>query len=324
METQLIVTIGGGAAVALLLLCIPNSTLIRLGKISFPSLGYRPFAPNWITAYGMVIALAGLWIYIRIPDLGFVITVFGFMLDRIDGKEAFLQMKTLSPSSQWSVGPRGQLLATVTTFTLKKEDSPKVTNDPSGLMGLFRKISRFLRKKKPILIGTDSIMEIAPCACKFHRLWAEFNFAGGTKLGEIFDPIGDKSKSIPFSIYLGYAGILNLWLVGILTILELVGTLIRPPFHLLERYTHTSKATSLGKIKFSLLTSTLILCVPTHQRWISLGHWAYGMDWIFVWLMGSVILMAALSILSRFWWFKRQKKAREIMNSLADSTGHEL
>jgi phosphatidylglycerophosphate synthase len=157
----------------------------------------------------------------------------------------------------------------------------------------------------------------------FRHWWAEFNHNGPTDLGMVYDPFGDKVKSFSILFYFVFQGILCPWLVWILVLPELIGTLIRPPFNLLQSLVGKTKATGIGKYKVMAQWTTIILCVPVHQRWIDSAHWANGLDKALDWLMGLIVVLAIASVVSRFKWTRRQRELKDVLDSLEKSTEHE-
>ncbi len=289
MEEELLQTIFGGSLVAVLLLKISKPTLVVLGSASFPEVGdFRPFAPNWLTTYSIVITLGGYQIYLEHTAFGFTIAVFGAMLDRLDGKMAFSLGHTLSSPLLWTRGIMGLAFGTVT--------------DEHGI---------------------SQNKRLGHAKTWIGRLWIEMNFPGGTDLGNIFDPLADKLKSMTLMLWMAQGGFLNPRLLCLLLVPELVGTVLRRPFYYFQGLTHDSKATSVGKYKVVLQWMTIILCVPYQKHWIDTGHWAFGLEWVLNWFLGVTIALAFASVLSRFKWVRRQRVIKEVIESLEKSTKHE-
>jgi phosphatidylglycerophosphate synthase len=157
----------------------------------------------------------------------------------------------------------------------------------------------------------------------FQHWWKEFNHNGPTDLGMVFDPLGDKIKSFSILFYFASKGILCPWLVWILLIPELIGTLIRPPFNLLKDRIGKTQATGIGKYKVMVQWMTAIFCVPYDQHWIARGHWAHGMDSSLNWLLGLIVILAIASVASRFKRVRAQKEVKDVLDSLEESTKHE-
>jgi phosphatidylglycerophosphate synthase len=242
--------------IALLLLLPRRRHLKPLGEIMIHD--FRPFGPNWITVYGLIVTLTGfvLYVYRTSPVLGFVVVVGGAILDTIDGEMA----KALGKC-----------------FGIPK---------PTGKCFFSAEMLRFR--------------------------WREFNHGGPTILGAVFDPLADKVKALVIFSFFAYQGILSPWLVCLLAIPELVGTLIRPPFDLLKDYFDDVKASKIGKRKALLQWVTIIFCAPFHQRWIPSDHWAHnGLTWALNGLLGLTILLAMASVASRSKWIRQHKIVNE-------------
>ncbi|MBI5421725.1 CDP-alcohol phosphatidyltransferase family protein [Candidatus Peregrinibacteria bacterium] len=268
---------------------MPKPTLVRLGSISLPELGhFRPFAPNWLTAYSIVITLWGYSIYQTHTALGVWIAVFGGMLDHLDGKMAFNLGQNLSSPLTWTQGMMNQVFGETT-------DAQKVT-----------------RNKR-----------LGAAKTWVGQLWIEMNFPGGTDLGKVFDPFGDKLKSLTIMFCMADAGLLSPWLVGILAIPELAGTVTRRPFYYFQRFTQDSKATAVGKYKALAQWVAIILCIPFQKHWLSPGDSAFEAKWALNWILGLTILLAFASVASRFKWVRRQREVKEVLESLEKTTEHE-
>lgn len=90
MDTVLCWQIAGAAVVGVFLPLFggTNAVLIRLAKIVFRN-GWRPFAPNWITIWGLAYTLLGIVLYFDgHVVLAILIIGFGGILDRKDGQSA--------------------------------------------------------------------------------------------------------------------------------------------------------------------------------------------------------------------------------------------
>lgn len=290
MDNELLETIFGGAIIAVLLLKVSNPTLKRLGGFALPPElgGFRPFAPNWLTAYSVLITLWGYKVYQTHTAFGVWIAVFGAMLDRLDGKMAFALGQTLSSPLTWTQGMMNQVFGEAT------DEQKIIRNRRLGYAKTW--------------VG---------------RLWIEMNFPGGTDLGKVFDPFGDKLKSLTIMFCMADQGFLSPWLVGLLVIPELAGTVIRRPFYYFQRFTQDSKATAVGKYKVVIQWITIILCIPYQKHWIDLGHWALGLEWTLNWFLGCTIVLAFASIASRFKWVRRQREVKEMIDTLEKSTEHD-
>lgn len=229
--------IGSTIAVCIIIfsLAIPKSWLRKIGPIQIGSV--RPFSPNWITAWSMVITWLGLWIYHHSPLWGITVCTIGAILDRLDGRMAMSLGQSYPPPSEWQ---------------------------------------------------------------SHHSFREEFNFPGKTHWGTIWDPMGDKLKAFPALFYFVYIGVISLWLVSILMLIELIGTLIRRPFHLLQQYVQQSRATAVGKWKNVLIWVLIPFCAFSQHdvlpKWFWV-HWLSPLNGMTV----LTVILAALSLGSKLW-----------------------
>lgn len=262
-----------------------NNFLRLLGNISFRN-GYRPFSPNWITFHSLIITLSGLLFYRSgTVWLGLWLTIYGAILDRYDGKVAFLLGKTLAPPSTWEKDLVDNIFADI--------ESGKVISN--------QKIGR--------------------ATTRIGKLWIEFNFAGTTDLGKVFDPFADKVKALTILITFSLSmEIPSFFLVIMLLIPEITGTLIRRPFNLIHKWVYQSASTSIGKYKAFLQWLVAGLCVPFHQHWLPLSSTG---RWLVDGLMALTLLLAFVSVLSRFKPVRESKEVNGLIDSLDETVSHD-
>ncbi|MBU1018100.1 CDP-alcohol phosphatidyltransferase family protein [Patescibacteria group bacterium] len=102
----------------------------------------------------------------------------------------------------------------------------------------------------------------------FPDTWEELNHPGCTKMGAWLDPFIDKITVLPIIICFCVWG--DLWapFVSVMIGVELVGTLMRHPFNLGQRWQRQTSATWFGKIKFTLQYTALLTYLPIDQNWV--------------------------------------------------------
>ena len=270
-----------------------KSVLRGFCEISFKN-GYRPFAPNWITAYRIVVALIGFYLYVTDNVLsGAALIALGAALDRVDGKMANAMGKSLSHPSTWKRLTSGSLRAEITGI-----------NYPSTT------ITEIIGKE------TNS----------FSRFWIEFNYPGATDLGKVFDSAIDKIQMGVLLVYFSlWAEVLSVWLVAVMFIPEIVGTLIRRPFLPDSRkdWIYQEKASGIGKVKAVSQWIVVLLCVPLEQGWVDDTHWASGYEWVPDAILGFVIIMAFLSVMSRLKYFRNNRSVNQVIESVERAISHQ-
>ncbi|OGL66705.1 hypothetical protein A2856_02990 [Candidatus Uhrbacteria bacterium RIFCSPHIGHO2_01_FULL_63_20] len=159
-------------------------------------------------------------------------------------------------------------------------------------------------------------------------LWEKMNHPGGTDLGKALDPFCDKVKCFAIMAAFASFGLMSPWLVGLLAIPEILGTIARWPFDrwwpfsLLARHQKDTGATSFGKLKALLQWVAVIACVPFHQDWMS-DAWSLKERSQF--LNGLLILciaFAVASVISRLRVFHDSPSA-EALKRLDRGFGHD-
>lgn len=95
----------------------------------------------------------------------------------------------------------------------------------------------------------------------------ELNHPGKTKMGGWLDPLIDKLTIVPILLYFCIKG--ELWLpLGILILLvETIGTIVRPPFKLINLKLRRVSAGWAGKTKFGFMCATLLVYLPVDRGW---------------------------------------------------------
>jgi phosphatidylglycerophosphate synthase len=125
---------------------------------------------------------------------------------------------------------------------------------------------------------------------------------GVTQLGKVGDPAADKASVNPLFIMMALVmSLFNVVPCIVMSVVELVGTLVRWPFTELKRWPFTaikarlrrSDATGVGKTKMMLQCATLLMTLPFAKGWIEAStHW---MDWV-IW---GLVVLATASVASR-------------------------
>lgn len=231
--------------------------------------GLHLFAPNLITIYSLVIYYIGLLTYFFYPVIGLLIALGGGLLDSVDGWMArVLKRRLHEPPDEWG-DMDGVVSATVTE---EGKTERKVLGH--GIRGYGAK------------------------------LWLELTYPGSTNLGKSWDPLADKIKFIPTMVIFSYFGGLYWWLVAVIFVPEIIGTLMRRPFPLLKKWAHGTGATLPGKIKVYAQWLAVATSLPFHQEMLSVES-----DWVYVpnGFLCVAILLAIASVVSR--WGKEKKSS---------------
>lgn len=99
-------------------------------------------------------------------------------------------------------------------------------------------------------------------------------YPGKTAKGEWLDPLIDKlTVPTPFIVF-SMKGMLVWWLVGIMIVSEIAGTVIREPLLSwkllsgLRKYVRKQGASGIGKTKIVMQFSCLLICLPLDQGWM--------------------------------------------------------
>lgn len=102
---------------------------------------------------------------------------------------------------------------------------------------------------------------------EFPDTFDELNHPGKTKIGSWLDPLMDKVTIVPILLHCCAKG--ELWMsVGIfILVIEVLGTITRPPFNIKLCKLRQVSAGWAGKSKFSAQVATLIVYMPVDQGW---------------------------------------------------------
>lgn len=211
--------------------------------------GLHLFAPNLLTIYGLGSYYIGFPLYIvcnlaggrllsadSLMDIlaliGILMAALGGLMDALDGwMSRVLRRKIKEPPDEWG-DLQGDVSATVT--------------------------ENGVTERKVIGHGIRSYGA---------KLWLEITYPGGTHLGQALDPHADKLKMDPSLILYIFLGILNPWLVAIFIPPEVIGSLMRRPWPLLEKWSHGQSATPYGKVKVYFVWVILAAGVPFLEGW---------------------------------------------------------
>lgn len=132
-------------------------------------------------------------------------------------------------------------------------------------------------------------------------------------VGKWYDPLADKLAVLPFMIAMWYRGHLYVWLLILLLVTEVAGTLIRKPFSE-GPWLRATGAKNVGKAKFLSQVLCLVATLPFDQHWIA------GRSSVPNWLLGLSLVMAALSLLSRVRIHPKFDSGMDAINRLLDSS----
>lgn len=112
----------------------------------------------------------------------------------------------------------------------------------------------------------------------------------GSRLGEWLDPMCDKLTYLPPLLGFAYGGIISVWLVWVLVIIELTGQFFAR--HILKRINSSGAANNFGKIKAIICFMLVILCalLDKNPDLINLG------DEVLI----ACIILSAASIIFKF------------------------
>lgn len=265
--------------------------LENLGKREY-RYGFRPFCPNWLTIWGLLVTVLGFILYlIWDPWWGIAIGAFGATLDRLDGKMACALGQTLSsPNSDcWRQDEYGNIKAMVT-----RSDG-----------------------------STYDIIIVEPTK-RFRLIWFELNFDGGTNLGEALDPFADKLKSTFVLAYFGWwTNVLNPWLVALMIAPEVFGTLIRRPFKFLRNWLYKSKATVIGKLKAITQWVVIVLCTPFDMGYCGAGILCHILQLIPNMILALSVLFAVFSVITKLATAQKYRLVRFIESRFGKIADHE-
>jgi phosphatidylglycerophosphate synthase len=91
--------------------------------------------------------------------------------------------------------------------------------------------------------------------------------ARSIRIGKVFDPAADKIKYLPPIAALAWYAYLSGWPIWPMIAFDAIGTLMRPPFGLLNRWQRETSAEAPGKVKALFQASGLIASAPLLLAW---------------------------------------------------------
>lgn len=251
----------------------------------------RPLlSPNWVSVWRLPIIAAGELIYIHQGTLpqqsalwlfcGFLLVVAGLTLDRLDGKQAksilsnltFLPRTAALPDQYlschgqqewaWFLEPSDQSGSSTGRNWRVIQITPQLqAHLPSQtFLPMFRLIKWQEANTRPSIESgaqQDDLILVQ------------------TGIGEWLDPLIDKLNYHPVFLYQAWNGQINPWVVGLMLVVDLFGTIIRAPFdrlpvfHHLQKLVCASKASAFGKIKVVGQFLTLLAAMPVIANWLT-------------------------------------------------------
>lgn len=271
--SKILVYLVSGGAVAALVLLVPDQLLIRLGS-------HKRWTPNYLSTYRFPLTWAAYGVYFLGDNfLGFLMVVFAFCWDKLDGRQARLLAK-IYEAVKAAYGNASQEL---------KKYHPGVTPEGKWLDPLVDKGTLpwmlFIFGRLGFL---DKRIVIAMLACEL--------------AGTIIRP-PTPSLLIKLEKFLRKKELQRLTEGG----KEL-------PFNRswiqrqVNRYVADSAATDVGKIKWGGQVVTMLACLPLHQRWCAYGqHTA----WVTNGLLIVTTFFAAWSVVSRL-RFRSEKAEKKL------------
>lgn len=323
--------LGVGGVFALVLLYV--ITPIRLLKYTGTIPG---MTANWVSIERVPVTLYGFGIWFTADGdqsqlwLGFLVTVLGLSMDRLDGKIAkaiisrlrfLLTIRMIGSDGKSVYGNSSEVLSPPLTrdnqlwawYEMKEVVVTRVPRKPGSRR--LRKHRTEKKTLKPVLLE-DWIHGLTP----FHTFVPMFiivkqeggNHAGLhlklTGLGEVIDPGADKLCYLPIFAYLAMMGHLQMTAAVLMIAVDIFGTILRRPFDTLpgfrrlQRLVGEEKASPYGKTKVAFQIFTLLAIMPETAGWLG-GKGQVVSFWLTSGLLWLAVLMGVLSVLSRmvFW-----------------------
>lgn len=277
-----ILMLGAGAVMAaVLLLLIP-------GKVYGFIAGIPGLSPNWVSIWRAPITLIGLAIYIcadgNMAQLwqGFLVTAFGLLLDRVDGKEARCIIKRFKALiHERLIAPSGRV-----DFTICREAKTAPLTKNGELWVWFREKStaggEIHDVYTPVLYEEwlQRLTSYWTCVPMFRIEKSKNRLYPGlimtlTGLGDSIDPAADKVIFILTFTYLGITGSIDATLAILMIISDLTSTVFRAPFNKLPGFKHLQhwvveeKASPFGKTKVVWQILVLLVLMPELAGWLT-------------------------------------------------------
>lgn len=144
---------------------------------------------------------------------------------------------------------------------------------------------------------------------------------GRTKEGASLDAFIDKLTVIPMLAVFAIKGILSPYLIVAMVLIEVAGTLIRPPFDFALQYVRNGRATFVGKVKFLLQGLALVGGFIVEQKFLAFPSISFR------WFQTSslnlfLFVVLILSILSVFSRLDLGKKLNRLVDWLTSILAH--
>lgn len=318
---QYILMMGAGAVMAaVLLLLIP-------GKVYGFLAGIPGLSPNWVSIWRAPITLIGIAIYICADGsmaqlwTGFLVTAFGLLLDRVDGKMARCIIKRLRMLiHERLISPCGRVDVTI----CRESKTAPLTKD-GELWVWFREQSsaggEVHHVYTPVLYE-EWLQRLTPywtCVPMFHVAKSKNRRYPGllmklTGLGESIDPAADKGIFIPVLTHLACTGSVHAALAILMILSDLVSTVFRHPFdklpgfRTLQRWVVEEKASPFGKTKVVWQILVLLVLMPELAGWLTLGQ--IEISYIIAnTMLGLGVVSGIISTLSRLTPWRRVTRA---------------
>lgn len=133
--------------------------------------------------------------------------------------------------------------------------------------------------------------------------------AQAVRIGELSDPVVDKLCNAPLVAVFSVLGVIHPMIAVFIIMFGILGTITRPPFNLLQRFSRQAKASPIGKKKTLIENLGFLVCIPYYFGWVTeyqLSNVAFGI----------AMLLGALSVLSRMHIHASIDKAIDSMATL--------
>jgi len=281
-------------------------------------LGALPYlSPNWLTLWRAPIVAIGSVIYLTAHDnatalwTGFLMVVFGLVLDRVDGKEAENLIKRLrylpalinfrgdvsgiynfDSKDKGPVAKPGQLWA---HFSKEEKDDQGNTRLVDRLVLVEEWLVRLTRTYTRIpMFQLSKDLTTSPESLRLTL----------TGMGEWLDPLIDKVNFHPLFIYLAVNNLASTPLVVLVIAVDLFSTVMRHPFdrvrpfNRLQRFVRVAKASPFGKTKMIWQILSMLSVMPVISGWLNAAE-REKFWYVTSTLLAIGVLAGVLSVVSR-------------------------